>query len=468
MVKYGKFMKDIGEKYMTGIIEIQKLIGGNVFLKWILVSTLSSIILSIVNVLTYKKVFTVESSHKKDILIIVLEAIIRLSSSIVIPAPYYRIVNIITSIIIFKLIYNQKIEKCILGETINSITTICSEAPFSKIICNMLNHVDTYSNGMYDYIYKGCLSLTVIAFKFLIYIIICKKKLGINIPDNIQRRSRYAIISISVLETFLLFFNAVEITLFEKHYPFIILLLDIISLIVCYVISIKSIVKIIKIQEQDSQITTLETYNKTLSIMYDNIRGFRHDFGNIVQALNGYVECENQEGIKRMSNSLMQEFKQVNNMEILDPNVINNSAIYSIITNKYYLAQQNNITMDIQIMMNFKEIEKYTYEICRILGILLDNAIEAAKQCEEKIINVRFVRDYRANRNLIIIENSFNNIDIDIDKIFEKGYTSKKDSSSDHGLGLWNVRKILEKIEKFNLFTTTEDLFCQQLEIYND
>ncbi len=33
--------------------------------------------------------------------------------------------------------------------------------------------------------------------------------------------------------------------------------------------------------------------------MYDSIRGFRHDFANFVQALNGYVETNDIIGIKK-------------------------------------------------------------------------------------------------------------------------------------------------------------------------
>ena len=43
----------------------------------------------------------------------------------------------------------------------------------------------------------------------------------------------------------------------------------------------------------------------------------------------------------------------------------------------------------------------------------------------------------------------------------------KKDDGKNHGLGLWEVRKILKKNNNLNLFTTkTNKLFKQQLEIY--
>ena len=36
-----------------------------------------------------------------------------------------------------------------------------------------------------------------------------------------------------------------------------------------------------------------------------------------------------------------------------------------------------------------------------------------------------------------------------------------------HGLGLWNVRRILKTCSNLNLFTSKGEMFSQQLEIYD-
>ena len=232
-------------------------------------------------------------------------------------------------------------------------------------------------------------------------------------------------------------------------------------------VCIENILKVDKLEMQKLKIDSLEAYNKTLSLMYDSIRGFKHDFSNFVLALDGYVETENINGIRKMSKAILQDCATVNKMGILDPKVINNSAIYSIVTNKYYLAKEQNLIMNIEVLSKIDENRENNYEICRILGILLDNAIEAAKETEEKIINVRFIGNDSPKRSLVIVENSYKNKTVDIDKIFEKGYTSKENcSKKEHGLGLWNIRNILMTNEDLNLYTTADKLFRQQLEIY--
>lgn len=46
----------------------------------------------------------------------------------------------------------------------------------------------------------------------------------------------------------------------------------------------KDIMRLSKLEEMYKKVENLESYNKTLTIMYDSIRGFRHDFNNFIQA----------------------------------------------------------------------------------------------------------------------------------------------------------------------------------------
>lgn len=110
------------------------------------------------------------------------------------------------------------------------------------------------------------------------------------------------------------------------------------------------------------------------------------------------------------------------------------------------------------------ELHMKIYEFTRVLGILMDNAIEATSECENKIINVTFRKDARKHMQLLVIENTYKNKDIDTYKIFEKGYSTKQGNT---GLGLWEVRQILKKNNNLNLFTTkNSEFFTQQFEIF--
>lgn len=217
-------------------------------------------------------------------------------------------------------------------------------------------------------------------------------------------------------------------------------------------------------RKQKTIIQNLEFHNKILKNIYDEIRCVKHDFSNFIQALDGYIKCNDMDGIKSLVYPLYKEIKSINNQETFNPEIINNPAVYNLILNKYNCSLNNNIEFNIEVNLDFSNINIDTYNLCRILGILLDNAIEAAKRSEERIINIRFQNglDYK----LLIVENSYDKHDIDISKIFEKGY-SKKDSKEGHGLGLWKVKKIIDNSENLELKTYKSSLFVQELKIIN-
>lgn len=68
---------------------------------------------------------------------------------------------------------------------------------------------------------------------------------------------------------------------------------------------------------------------------------------------------------------------------------------------------------------------------------------------------------------MISIKNSYSNKDVNLNRIREKGYTSKTTDDGSHGLGLWEVNKILNKSTNLNLHTDKNaKLFIQNLEMF--
>lgn len=176
-------------------------------------------------------------------------------------------------------------------------------------------------------------------------------------------------------------------------------------------------------------------------------------------------------GLKEYYSEIRNELNISNNLGLLNPGLINEPALYSLITSKYHLAEASGICFNINISENFKDIAISPYVFSRILGILLDNAIEAAKSSNEKEmcldISKTFVSKF-TKRITVSIRNTYSNKNIDISKIYEKGYTSKTSDTVSHGLGLWEVNKLLKKSDNLNLYTTKNDKFFEQdLEIFD-
>ena len=180
------------------------------------------------------------------------------------------------------------------------------------------------------------------------------------------------------------------------------------------------------------------------------------------------IDKKDLEGLEKYYRQLLQDCNRVNNLTALSPTVINNPAIYNVMAAKYHRADENGIQINLGIFMDLNDLEHYLkiYEFTRILGILMDNAIEAAIECKDKIIHVTFRKEDSRHRFLMVIENTYLDKTINTEKIFEKSYSTKS-RKTNSGLGLWEVRQILKRNNNLNLFTTKDaEYFRQQFEIY--
>ena len=198
--------------------------------------------------------------------------------------------------------------------------------------------------------------------------------------------------------------------------------------------------------------------------LYDNVKAFKHDFNNIVYTIGGFISNNDMLNLKKYYESLSKDCKRVNNMSVLSPKVINNSGVYNLLIEKYKMAKEVNVEINLEVFMDFNTLKMPIYEFSRILGIFIDNSIEAATNSIDKYVNIVFRDSTSTNTQLLIIENSYSNKNVDTSKIFQKGITEKENHS---GMGLWEVNQILKRNQNVKLITDKNDLyFKQQLEIY--
>lgn len=220
------------------------------------------------------------------------------------------------------------------------------------------------------------------------------------------------------------------------------------------------------INKNTGDIKALREENKNLLEVNDNIRCFKHDFNNIIQAIDGYIYLDDMKSLAVYFKSLLKECNHVNTVDRLNAKIVDNPAIYGVLLDKYKIAENKNIKMNVDILTSLKELGERSYVISRMLGILIDNALEASCECEKKVVNIQILKDLKKKRINIVVENTYINKNVDTNRIFEKNYSTKKGNS---GLGLWKIQDILSKDTSLDLFTSKDDeMFKQQLEIYEN
>ena len=414
------------------------------------------------SMLLFSTLFNVKSSKKRKIIYIILCYIVGILSTNLIPRPYNAFVNYVATFIFIMLVFKTSFTKTVLSMVIPAFVMISLNTLFLNPFLRLF-HI--------NYIQFKNVALYRTSFLFFIYsLVICliiflkKKNIKISTFDNLDKKSLLAI----NLNFFFCLLSICLVVVVLNHFinmvPIYITILCFLCLVSFSFINIYSLIKAVKLNEAAIKIQSMEDQNKSLSDLYDKVKGFKHDFQNIANTIGGYISTDDMDGLKKYYSSLEIDFNKTNNMETLTPNLVNNPGIYSLLNAKFYKADELNIRINLEYLININEVNVNIYAFSRMLGILLDNAIEAAKNCKEKIINIKFRNEFNNNRHVIIVENTYTNKNVNIDKIFEKGVSEKENHS---GLGLYEIRKYLKKTKNINLFTSkTEQYFSQQLEIY--
>ena len=402
------------------------------------------------------------ASRKQKITYVVLMSCISLTSMYIIPNPFNIIFNYIIMLIlsytIFKFSFLKSFIAIITSIIIFALVGTLILNPYITLLnieSNLLNLIPIYKFG---YLFIMYLSV------FILSVIIKNRNIKIELLEDIDSKNKFIIIGNLIFGLIALIVQLIITIYYTDKLPIIITFLSFISLLAYFSISIYSLTRIMKLTLTTRKLESAEEYNNTLRILHDNVRGFKHDFDNIVTTIGGFIRTDDMEGLKKYYLQLEDDCQRVNNLYILNPEVVNNDGIYNLLTKKYYEADSKDIKVNITFLLDLSKLNMKIYEFARILGILLDNAIEASSGCEEKLINLTFREDTNNSRQLIIIENTYKDKNVDTEKIFEKGVSGKEEHS---GLGLWEVRKIVKKNKNTNLFTTkNEKFFIQQLEIY--
>lgn len=426
---------------------------------------LLSFIEASVSMLLFTTIFDMKSSRKSKIIYVFLVAIVGSIIRIFIPDPFGSFINILFILCSIKFVFKASWLKALLSEFVMIALSTVLELFMFKFYQTVLNI--PYDNVMTFPIYRILFTLSIYLCIYILYRIIRYFKFNIKL-ENMTRKNKVLFVINTLLGILAIGTQFYLIVFYSDKMPIYITITSILSLLAYFVISFYSLLSTDKLDTTTRDLEEAQLYNKTLTILHDSIRGFKHDFHNIVQSIGGYADRGDLEGLRVYYRQLLQDCGRTNNLTALNPEVINNPAIYNVLATKYHKADEIGVQINLGIFINLNEIEKHMkiYEFTRILGILLDNAIEAAAECENKIIHVSFRKEQNRRRLLVIIDNTYKNKDINVDKIYEKDFSTKS-KETNSGLALWEVRQILKKNNNLNLFTTkSEEFFSQQFEIY--
>ena len=146
--------------------------------------------------------------------------------------------------------------------------------------------------------------------------------------------------------------------------------------------------------------------------------------------------------VRKYIDNLLDYENEPKTMYIEDLKYIPKGGLKGLIYYKLIVATNKKLNLCVSISKNIKNISKICdfslKQLIQVLGICFDNAIEASSESKNKELSFEI---YELTDELkIVICNSFNQDKVDLNRINEKGYSTKGDS---RGNGLYYLSKII-------------------------
>ena len=226
----------------------------------------------------------------------------------------------------------------------------------------------------------------------------------------------------------------------------------------------RSYLEQIQTESKQKAMQDLQDYTRNLEAMYNSLRSFKHDYVNILLSLSGYIEDGDMDRLKDFFESKIfptknlitggdYKLNQLSNIGVLE--------IKSLLSAKMIYAHESGIDITIDIPDKVESFLIDTVDLARILGIFLDNAVEATLETEQPQIGLNIIQNKTGVS--IIISNRFLDNGVMLHKLKQKDFSTK---IGHQGIGLWNAQKIISSYDNVLLETTMKcDYFTQHIEL---
>lgn len=184
-----------------------------------------------------------------------------------------------------------------------------------------------------------------------------------------------------------------------------------------------------QLDDMDQTIEAQEDLNITL-------RAQRHDFLNHLQVVYSLIEMkeykEANDYIERVYGSIASVGKVLRTA---------NPAINALLQVKLGVCEKAGIQVKLDIRSAWKDLSIPGWEMCKVLGNLLDNAIDALQEVSDRRLTLTLTEDLKAFR--FSVKNSGPMIPVKLQaSIFQPGITTK---AAGHGMGLFIVRRTVQE-----------------------
>lgn len=206
-----------------------------------------------------------------------------------------------------------------------------------------------------------------------------------------------------------------------------------------------------------------ENYVSGLEQLIDESRELRHDYKNLIATISGFIEEGDMDHLKEYFDQnirntwvdLDKKGKAWQSVKDVQPPELKGLLYEKVL--KAVAADVNiRVIPDYELNIQYKAMK----DLCRILGILIDNSIEAAEETDEKSVDIRIAKMEHGYQ--IIIQNTYFTKP-DLAHLYQKGYSTK---GADRGLGMYYAHEMILEHEEIEFeFEIQEHVIIQKIYI---
>ena len=205
----------------------------------------------------------------------------------------------------------------------------------------------------------------------------------------------------------------------------------------------------------------LQTYTDEIVALYNEIRGFRHDYAGMLVSMQMAIDSKALQEIDRIYNQVLVKANQKlrsDKYTYFDLNNIEDSALRSLIAQSIVYARNKDVEFTLEVKDIITRLSIDLLDLVRIMSVLLNNAVEGAAESYLKQMEVAVIK--MDLETVIVIQNSCKYTMTPSEDLFELGFSTK---GRNRGIGLNNVKDILDKYENIILETEMEDSKFRQI-----
>lgn len=214
------------------------------------------------------------------------------------------------------------------------------------------------------------------------------------------------------------------------------------------------------LQQQEQEIT--QEYMAQMEDLYQEMCNFRHDYKNILSTMGYYIEHKELEHLEEyFHQKILPTASSLPGQDFILGRLtqVQVAPIKSLLCSKFCACQNKQIPFTLSIPKPVTYFPMDILSLSQILGILLDNAMEAALQTEKPYLEIILLP--QEEHIYIEIKNRTLPLTVLISELSHRGFSTKKGHT---GLGLHTVQKLLATLDHVHFsLEVQDDIFSAKL-----